>query len=65
MAVVSVRITDNSDAVLAELEKRAKVALEAVGIQAEGHCKQELELERPAKNGVLFNNTATNSKFSK
>ena len=33
---------DNSDAVMSEMAKRARVALEAVGIQAEGHCKQEL-----------------------
>jgi len=53
---VSVRITDHSDEVLAELEKRAKVALEAVGIQAEGHCKQELEnIPKRVDTGLLRN----------
>ncbi len=58
---ISVRITDHSDEVLAELEKRAKVALEAVGIQAEGHCKQELENAPKRIDTGLLRNSITHA----
>lgn len=54
--VVSVKITDNSDEFLAELEKRARGALVAVGVQAEGHCKQELShTPKRIDTGLLHN----------
>lgn len=44
---MDVKITDNSDEVLAELERKITKALETVGLQAEGDAK--LELENPPR----------------
>lgn len=40
MADIDIRITDNSGEVLQELERKKAVALEAVGITAEGFAKR-------------------------
>ncbi len=40
MADIDIKITDNSDEVLKQLANRTHVALEAVGIQAEGFAKR-------------------------
>ena len=40
MADVDIHITDNSEEVLRELERKKAVALEAVGITAEGFAKR-------------------------
>ena len=52
----NIRIVDNSGEVLRELESRVKVALEAVGLQAEGDAKLELENSpRRIDTGLLRN----------
>lgn len=47
MADIQIEFTDNSDEVLRELENRVQVALEAVGIQAEGYAKKLTPVGRP------------------
>jgi hypothetical protein len=61
MQVTSVRFTDNSDKFIAEMERRAKVALEKVGIQAEGHCKVELSNTPKRIDTGLLHNSITHA----
>ena len=54
--VVSVKVTDNSKLVLKLLADQVEVALEAVGIKAEGYAKMELEkYPRRVDTGLLRN----------
>ena len=53
MSDMLVKVTDNSNLTLAELEKLIPVALEMVGMQAEGNAK--LHLEGHVDTGLLRN----------
>lgn len=59
MARIDIEITDNSDKVIKEMKERALVALEAVGIQAVGHCKQELSNSPKRIDTGLLRNSIT------
>ena len=47
MADIVINITDNSDKVLQELESKTAVALEAIGITAEGFAKKKTPVGHP------------------
>jgi len=61
MEITNVEFTDNSNQVIEEMQRKAKIALEAVGIQAEGHCKQELSNTPKRIDTGLLRNSITHA----
>ena len=51
--MADVRFTNNSDELRAALREKIPVALEAIGLKAEGYAKRMPE--RPTQNGASFN----------
>lgn len=63
--IVSVKISDNSDKVKVLLQKQIGDALEAVGIQAEGYAKLELETKPRRVDTGLLRNSITHAVSGK